>query len=207
MWLMMSPHLAVAGLFLMTSNVHLIVIPATTAAIHYLYTYNHLKKMTLYFDMQKLGTNENYVATFGQIKQVLMTDERLRHFIDQTITEDEIRDRTLIFENPVFQPFAHKEQGMMGRLDEDRRRFEFECVFRDLIKDSTGRIQALIIFNRRNEAYFESLTIKMEAPRVETIRVVERDIDPAEGSEKWNRPSPDKHETMPKEKPNNKYHN
>ena len=102
MWLMMSPHLAVAGLFLMTSNVHLVVVPATTAAIHYLYAYNHLTKMTLYFDMQKLGTNENYVATFGQIKHVLMTDERLKHFIDQTITEDEIRDRTLIFENPVF---------------------------------------------------------------------------------------------------------
>ena len=95
---------------------------------------------------------------------------------------------------------------MMGRIDEDRRRFEFECVFRDLIKDSMGRIQALIIFNRKNEAYFESLTIKMEQPRVETIRIVERDIDPAEGSEKWNRPTRDLGETQPKEKPNNKYH-
>ena len=50
----------------------------------------------------------------------------------------------------------------MGKLDEDRRRYEFECVFRDLVRDSQGRILALIIFNRRNEAYFESLTIKME---------------------------------------------
>ena len=93
----------------------------------------------------------------------------------------------------------------MGFLDEDRRRFEFECVFRDLLRDSMGRIQALIIFNRRNEAYFESLTIKMELPRAETIRVVERVIDPAEGFEKWNRPTPDKGENMPKEKPKSKY--
>ena len=80
------------------------------------------------------------MATFGQVKHVLMTDQRLSNFIDQTVTDDDVRDRTLIFENPVFQPFAHKEQGMMGRIDEDRRRFEFECVFRDLIKDSMGRI-------------------------------------------------------------------
>lgn len=47
----MSPHMVMALTFLMTSNAHLIVIPATTAAIHYLYMYNHLKKMTLYYDM------------------------------------------------------------------------------------------------------------------------------------------------------------
>ena len=73
-WVRLSPHFAVAATFLVTSNVHLIVIPATTAAFHYLYMYNHLKKMTLYYDMQKLGTDENYVATFGQVRHVLMTD-------------------------------------------------------------------------------------------------------------------------------------
>ena len=51
-------------------------------------------------------------------------------------------------------------------MDEDKRRYEFECGFRDLIRDSKGRIKSLIIFNRRNEAYFESLTIKMEQPQV-----------------------------------------
>ena len=90
----------------------------------------------------------------------------------------------------------------MGRLDEDRRRFEFECVFRDLLRDSRGRVQALIIFNRRSEAYFESFTIKMEQPRRETIRIVERDMEMAEGFERWNRPAPDKGEAMPKERPN-----
>jgi len=64
--------------------------------------HNHLKKMTLYYDMQKLGKDENYTATFGQIKKVLMTDERMRMYIDQGISDDEVRDRTLIFENPVF---------------------------------------------------------------------------------------------------------
>ena len=84
---------------------------------------------------------------------------------------------------------------MMGRIDEDRRRFEFECVFRDLIRDTQGRIQSLIIFNKRNEAYFESFTIKMEHPRVETIRIVDRDIDPAEGGQKWNRPTMNRGDT------------
>ena len=69
----------------MTSNAHLVALPITTAAFHYLYMFNHLKKMTLYYDMQKLGTDENYVATFAQVKQVLMTDERLRIFIEQGI--------------------------------------------------------------------------------------------------------------------------
>ena len=94
---------------------------------------------------------------------------------------------------------------MMGRLDEDRRRFEFECVFRDLVRDSQGRVQSLIIFNRRNEAYFESLTIKMEKPKIETLRIVEREIDPAEGSARWNRPTPDKGEAHPKDKPKSRY--
>jgi len=80
---------------------------------------------------------------------------------------------------------------MMGRLDEDKRRFEFECGFKDLIRDSKGRIQSLIIFNRRNEAYFESLTIKMEQPQVQTIRIVERDITPSEANVRWNRPQKD----------------
>ena len=67
-----------------------------------MYMNNHLKKLTLYYDMQKLGTDENYVATFTQIKKVLMTDERLRPYVEQGISDAEGRDRTLIFENPVF---------------------------------------------------------------------------------------------------------
>lgn len=84
----------------------------------------------------------------------------------------------------------------MGHLKNERR-FEFECVFRDLLKESKGRIQALIIFNKHNEAYFESLTIKMEQPRFETIRVVEREIDPAEGFQKWNRTSDGTNDHIP----------
>ena len=81
-WVKLSPHAVIAAMLLSTSNAHLIVVPATTAALHYLYMYNHLKKMTLYYDMQKLGKNENYVATFDAVKEVLMTDERMRNYID-----------------------------------------------------------------------------------------------------------------------------
>ena len=54
---------------------------------------------------------------------------------------------------------------MTGKLDEERQRYSFECNFRDLVRDSKGRINALIIFNSQNEAYFESLTINFEEPR------------------------------------------
>ena len=79
----LSPHMVLAAAFLATSNAHLIMLPATTAAIHYMYRYNHLKKLTLYFDMQKLGRNENYVATFESVKEVLMTDPRMKPYIEQ----------------------------------------------------------------------------------------------------------------------------
>ena len=114
-------------------------IPVTTAVVHYLYRYNHLKKMTLYFDMQKLGRNENYTATFDSVKQVLLTEPRMSLYIEQNqdgkISEDE-RNRTLIFENPSFMPFAYRMQGMVGKIDERRTRYSFECAFRDLLKDS-----------------------------------------------------------------------
>ena len=183
---LLSPHIVLCLGLLATSNAHLIAFPATTAAIHYLYRYNHLRKLTLYFDMQKLGRNENYVATFESIKQVLMTDSRLALYVEQNldgkISEDE-RTRTLIFENPAFMPFAYKMQGMVGKIDERRTRYSFECIFRDLLKGSLGRIKALIIFNERNEAYFEALTLDMEKPRIETIRIVEEDIEVTEHTE------------------------
>ena len=64
-------------------------------------------------------------------------------------------------------------EGMVGKLDEERTRFSFECAFQDLIKESKGRINALIIFTPQKEAYFESLTIEMELPRREVIKVTE----------------------------------
>ena len=72
---------------------------------------------------------------------------------------------------------------MVGKIDEKRTRFSFECIFKDLLKDSFGRIQAIIIFNDRNEAYFEALTVHMEQPKYETIRIVEEDIEVTEFTE------------------------
>ena len=94
--------MAIALMFLASSNAHLVVFPFTTAAFHYLYTQNHLKKLTLYYDMQKLGKDENYTATFDAVKKVLMEDERMKIYIEQSITDSAVRDRTLIFEHPIF---------------------------------------------------------------------------------------------------------
>ena len=47
----MLPHATVAATMFMTSNAHMMALPATTAMIHYLYKYNHIKKFSLYFDM------------------------------------------------------------------------------------------------------------------------------------------------------------
>lgn len=51
---------------------------------------------------------------------------------------------------------------MTGKLDEDHQRFIFECAFKDLVRDTQGRIKALIIFNTKSEAYFESLIVEIE---------------------------------------------
>ena len=66
---------------------------------------------------------------------------------------------------------------MTGKLDEDRKRYSFECSFRDLVKESQGRINALIIFNSQNEAYFESLTVRMEQPRSVEFKITESTDD------------------------------
>lgn len=78
----MSPHLFIAAFLGFSANLHLVPIPMTTAVLHYMYKFNHFKKLTLYYDLEKLGKNENYVATFDQVKKVLMTDERLTSYID-----------------------------------------------------------------------------------------------------------------------------
>ena len=136
--------------------------------------------------MQKLGRNENYMATFDAVKGVLMTDPRFELYIEQNLDNqisDEERQRTLIFENPHFLPFAYTETGFVNKKDEERKRFSFECNFRDLTKGSMGRIKALLIFNELNEAYFETLTVHIELPKNETIRVVEGEIERAEYKE------------------------
>lgn len=79
---MMLPHATVAAAMFMTSNAHMMALPATTAMVHYLYKYNHIKKFSLYFDMQKLGKNDNYLATFEKIREILLTDERFDIFIE-----------------------------------------------------------------------------------------------------------------------------
>ena len=86
----------------------------------------------------------------------------------------------LIFENPIFQPFSFKSTGLTGRLDEKRTRYSFECYFRDIVKDSQGKVDSLIVFNDRNEAYFESLTINITRPVEQTIRLQETTIDYAD---------------------------
>lgn len=82
------------------------MIPATTATLHYLYRFNHFKKATLYLDMQKLGKNDNYIATFEKIREILLTDEQFSAYIEQRNFDeggdDKQRTTTLIFENPMF---------------------------------------------------------------------------------------------------------
>lgn len=54
---MFLPHTFLAAGLIATSNAHLLVLPASTALLHYLYRYNHLKKLTLYYDMNKMASN------------------------------------------------------------------------------------------------------------------------------------------------------
>ena len=60
---------------------------------------------------------------------------------------------------------------MTGKLDDKRTRYEFKCHVKDIIKDTKGRIAALVIYNDKDEAYFENLTIFLDYPIDKTIRL------------------------------------
>ena len=74
-----------------------------------------------------------------------------------------------------------------------------------------GRIQSLIIVNNKDECFFETLTIKIEKPRVEIIRIVEEDFDKRELEltdhelRELNRPNPKTGKIHPDERPQSKY--
>lgn len=95
---------------------------------------------------------------------------------------------------------------MTGRLDEKRTRFSFDCAFRDISRNSFGRLQSLIVFNDKNEAYFESFTVFLEQPVERTIRIQETEItDVDKEIGRFNRPSKGYSETLPKEKPKSNF--
>ena len=79
---LLGPHALLAAMFMFTSNAHLVAIPATTAALHYMYKYNHLTRATFYYDLRDAGKNENYLAVFDEVKRILLTDDRLRLYVE-----------------------------------------------------------------------------------------------------------------------------
>ncbi len=71
----------------------------------------------------------------------------------------------------MFKPYSYKQEGTTGRIDERHTRYSFECAFRDLGRESRGRIQTMIVFNDKSEAYFEAYTVFLEEPVEKTIRI------------------------------------
>ena len=102
-----------------------------------------------------------------------MTDPAFSLYITQPadLSQDKAGGRDLIIENPHFKPYSFKMEGNVGRIDDKRTRYSFDCAFRDISRESKGRVQALIIFNDTKEAYFESFTVFLETPVEKTIRV------------------------------------
>ena len=96
------------------------------------------------------------------VKEALLTNKDLSLYITQTDNPSDAKH--LIIENVIFQPFSFKVTGLSGKLDEKRTRYSFECHFRDLQKNSEGKVQALIVFDERHEGYFETLTVFLEKP-------------------------------------------
>ncbi len=117
-----------------------------------------------------------------------MTDPAFSLYISQpqhTGIED---GKTLIIENPVFKPYSFKLEGTTGRIDDKRTRYSFDCAFRDISKETEGRIQSLIIFNDKSEAYFESFTVFLDKPVEKTFRVQEAEIEESPNQGRFNRP-------------------
>jgi hypothetical protein len=61
--------------------------------------------------MQRLAKNDNYIATFEKVREILLTDDRFELFVEQRRFDeggaDRQRNTTLLFLNPVFMPFAY----------------------------------------------------------------------------------------------------
>jgi hypothetical protein len=61
--------------------------------------------------MQRLAKNDNYIATFEKVREILLTDDRFELFVEQRRFDeggaDRLRNTTLLFLNPVFMPFAY----------------------------------------------------------------------------------------------------
>ena len=106
----------------------------------------------------------------------MLTDPNLQLYISQPIEKGQ-DSKDLIIENPTFVPFSYKLEGIAGRIDENRTRYQFESAFRDLAKDSEGRISTMVVFNEKSEAYFESFTVHMTRPVDKTIRILDGEIE------------------------------
>ena len=117
-----------------------------------------------------------YSLKFSKTREILLTNPEFSLYISQPCEAGQ-DSKDLIIENPVFQPFSFKMEGMTGRIDDKRTRYSFDSAFRDLGKDSEGRISSLIVFNDKNEAYFESFTVNFSKPVEKTIRVQETEIE------------------------------
>ena len=99
---------------------------------------------------------------------------------------------------------------MVGRLDNNRTRYSFECHFHDVNKNSLGKISSLLVITNTNESYFESLTINLLSPKEEIIRIVEnevtQDVIDFEKVKEFNKPRmPSTGEMGPEERPHSKY--
>eukprot|EP00347_Sterkiella_histriomuscorum_P000406 403375986 len=184
---------------------HLLPIPMTTGLLQWMYMKRHLQNMTLYYDLYKLGNNQNHAATYGKIREILLTNQEMSLYVDQPKEQGQ-DSKNLIIENPKFQPFSFSERGITGKIDEKRTRYSYECNFRDLAKNSEGNIYALIIFTDKSEAYFESFTINLTQPVERTIRVEESDFNEDDKElSKFNRPQKGYDEVKPKERPKSNF--
>ena len=78
----MLPHIGLAALMGVTYQLQWLFIPIISGSMHFMYREKHLRRATLYFDLQKLGKDMNYMECFEMIKEVLLTDEKLSLYID-----------------------------------------------------------------------------------------------------------------------------
>ena len=70
---------------------------------------------------------------------------------------------------------------MVGKIDERKRRFSFDVHYSDLLRNSHGKVLAIMVIEAdTNAAYFESMTVEVFKPRIETFRLIEKDFNSAE---------------------------
>ncbi|CAI2378095.1 unnamed protein product [Moneuplotes crassus] len=144
-----------AGLLIMSGSFQLIAIPVLIGSLHYLKVRGNLERPSTSYEMRK---NKQFDTVFpDMLKNITECEELKPYFIEK----DSIQ-----IENPQFGETKH-------RMDNLFERYSFECSIADSITSAQAEVHGLLLLDiLAKTVEFESLTVHLQEPIKERIRVI-----------------------------------